>query len=196
MKIKYLGHSCFVVTSNNYAIVLDPFKDVRGFNDVELTANEVICSHSHFDHAYTEKINLIKADSPFNNYKLSAYHDECKGSKRGLNDINILCAENKKLVHLGDLGHELDDNYLKELKDVDVLMIPIGGTYTINDNQALKIINDINPKYIIPMHYKDGNKGLEVLAEINEFLIKAKEYQDRLLLVRGYQEEIEIWNHY
>lgn len=191
MKIKYYGHSCFALTSNDYTIVLDPFKDVEGFDDIDLEANEVICSHSHMDHAYVDGVKInVKDNSPFINEKIHVYHDECKGEKRGKNDINILLAENKKIVHLGDLGHVLDEDTIEKLKDTDVLMIPIGGFYTIDYKQAIEIINEIKSKQIIPMHYKDTNKGLPVLGTVEEFM---KAYgKDNLLLLKGYNQEINI----
>lgn len=193
MKIKYLGHSCFLINSNDYLLVIDPFKDVNGFKDIDLVANEVVCSHSHLDHAYMEGVKVIAKDnSPFTINKIGTYHDNENGSKRGLNDINIINAEGKRIVHLGDLGHLLNDEIVKSLKEVDVLMIPIGGFYTINTNDALEIVKKINPKIIIPMHYKDNGKGLDVLEDIDSFVLKAKDYQDRLKLVKGYNQEIEI----
>lgn len=191
MKIKYHGHACFSITCNDYTIVLDPYKDVEGFIDVDLEANELICSHLHMDHAYVDGVKIIPKDnSPFINEKIHVYHDECKGEKRGKNDINILLAENKKLVHLGDLGHELDEDSISKLANTDILMIPIGGFYTIDHKQAINIINRINPKQVIPMHYKDGNKGLPVLGSVDEFV---NAYQkDNLVLVKGYNQEIII----
>lgn len=193
MKIKYHGHSCFSITSEDYTIVLDPYKNVNGFKDISLKANEVICSHMHGDHSYTDEIAYINdVVSPFIINKIPSYHDNELGQKRGLNDINILMAEGKRVVHLGDLGHVLEDRDVEKLKGVDVLMVPVGGYFTINANEALEIIKKIEPKYIIPMHYKDQNLNFEVLSDINEFLEVAKDYKDRMLLIRGYEEEIEI----
>lgn len=192
MKIKYHGHACFSVTSDNYTVVIDPYKGVEGFKDIDLVANEVICSHSHQDHCYTDGVKINKTNSPFINEKISVFHDNEKGNKRGLNDINILKAENKVVVHLGDLGHLLDDGIVSKIKNCDVLMIPVGGFFTIGNEESLQIIEAVNPKFIIPMHYKDNDKGLGVLATVDEFINKADKYLDKLLLVKGYEKEIEI----
>lgn len=193
MKIKYHGHSCFSITSEDYTIVLDPYKNVNGFKDINLEANEVICSHMHGDHSYTDEIKYINdVISPFIINKIPSYHDKELGHKRGLNDINILMAEGKRIAHLGDLGHILEDKDVEKLKGVDVLMIPVGGYFTIDFNEALEIIKKIEPKHIVPMHYRDQNLNFEVLSDINEFLEVAKDYEDRMLLIRGYEEEIEI----
>lgn len=189
MIIKYYGHSCFSVTSNNYTIVLDPYCGVEGFNDVNLNANEVICSHGHRDHSYIEGVHITKENSPFVVSKIDSYHDDAEGSKRGLNLITVLEAENKKIVHLGDLGHLLDGKTINRIKECDVLMIPIGGFYTIDATQAIKIIEDVKPLNVIPMHYKDGDKGLSVLSSIDDFV---NMYKKPCLLIKGYEKQIEI----
>lgn len=192
INITYLGHACFKVESNDYSIILDPYKGVKGFNDIEGTYNEVICSHSHFDHAYTEKLNIVKKESPFKIENISSFHDDSKGSQRGVNNITIITIDNNKIVHLGDLGHLLDKDSLSKLKDTTVLLIPIGGTYTIDSDTALKLINDINPRYVVPMHYKDGDKGLEVLEDIESFIKKSESIKDKLRLVKGYNKTFEL----
>lgn len=189
MIIKYHGHSCFSVISEGYTIVLDPYCGINGLNDVNLKANEVITSHDHKDHAYVEGVSITKTISPFKVNKILTYHDDAKGAKRGSNYITVLEAENKKIVHLGDLGHLLDETIINKIKGCDVLMIPVGGFFTIDASQAIKIIEDVNPKNVIPMHYRDGNKGYDVLGTIDDFI---KLYNKPCLLVRGYEKEAEI----
>ena len=192
MKVKYLGHSCFVVNDNDYSIVLDPYKGVRGFKDINLEANEVICSHSHFDHAYTDEIKLINKESPFKVSRIKVFHDDKKGTLRGENYITVLESNGKRIVHLGDLGHMLDKDIIDELIEVDVLMIPVGGFYTIGPDIANRIVEEMKPKYIIPMHYKDGDKGLDVLKTVEDFINIYKGNKESLKLVKGYDKEIDI----
>ena len=193
MKIKYHGHSCFSVISDNYTIVLDPYKEVEGYDTLSLTGNEVICSHGHSDHGYKDAVKIIEnTNNPFTVETIHVFHDDTNGSQRGLNDINVLCAENKKVVHMGDLGHMLDEDIINSLKHCDVLMIPVGGFYTIDHKQALELIKQIEPKYIIPMHYRDGKHGFDVLESIDDFINDGKQYEDKLLLVKAYEKEIEL----
>ena len=138
IQITYLGHACFVVTNDDYSIILDPYKGVNGFKDIEGTYNEVLCSHDHFDHCYKEKIKIISKPSPFCISFVDSYHDDVKGEKRGTNKIMIIDSGDKRIVHLGDLGHLLDLNTINKLGKVDVLLIPIGGTYTIDSSDAIK----------------------------------------------------------
>lgn len=193
MKIKYHGHACFEITSDNYSIVLDPYKGVNGFDDINLTANQVICSHEHFDHCYVEGVKIIESNiNPFLIKTLNCFHDNDKGKQRGNNRITILSAEGKRIAHFGDLGHDLDDELRNELLNLDAIMIPVGGYYTIGPKEVYKIIKDIKPRYVIPMHYKDGNKGLEVIKELDEFISLAPDLKDSCLLLKGYKQEIEL----
>ncbi len=190
MKITYNGHACFTVESEGYSIVLDPYKGVRGFGDVSLEANEVLCSHGHMDHAYTDGVKIKEgAASPFETDFIYCFHDEKKGLLRGKNRITILSAEGKKVAHLGDLGHDLSREQIEKLKGLDCVMIPVGGFFTINAEKAAKIVREIEPGHIIPMHYKDGDKGLEVVGCVEKFtdLLSDKE-KKKLLLVKGYGE--------
>lgn len=192
LKLTYLGHASFTIESDNYSIILDPYKGVKGFKDIEGTYNEVLCSHDHFDHAYTDKLNIIKKESPFTIDYIDSYHDNNKGKDRGLNKITIISKDNIKIVHLGDLGHLLEEDSINKLNNVDVLLIPVGGTYTIDSDTALQIIKDINPKYVVPMHYKDGDKGLEALEDIESFINKSESIIDKLRLVKAYNNTLEL----
>ena len=194
MKITYHGHACFTVESNGYSIVLDPYKGVRGFGDVDLEANEVLCSHGHFDHAYTEGVKLKEGvSSPFKEEFIDCFHDDKEGSLRGNNRIAILSAEGKKIAHLGDLGHTLSDEHAQKLKDLDCVMIPIGGFFTIDAKTAVSILRQIEPKHIIPMHFKDGEKGLDVVGSFEDFeALLTEDEKKKLLLVKAYGETAEI----
>ena len=190
MKITYNGHACFTVESDGYSIVLDPYKGVRGFGDIDLEANEVLCSHSHFDHAYVDGVKITDGGkSPFTVEFIETFHDDENGAKRGKNRITILSAEGKKVAHLGDLGHLLSDKQAAKLKDLDLIMIPVGGFFTIDADQAAGIIRALDPKYIVPMHYRDEDKGLEVVGTAEDFIEKlTDDERKKLLLVKAYGE--------
>ena len=194
MKITYHGHACFTVESGGYSIVLDPYKGVRGYSDIDLTANEVLCSHGHFDHAYTDGVKVLDGPkSPFEIKKIDCFHDDQQGAKRGTNIIHILSAEGKRVAHFGDLGHMLSKEQAEELKDLDCAMIPVCGFFTIDAPAAVEILRQIEPKKIIPMHYKDGDKGLEMVGTVEQFIdLLTEDEKKKLLLVKGYEETVEI----
>ncbi|NQV00780.1 MAG: MBL fold metallo-hydrolase [Parcubacteria group bacterium] len=181
MTINWYGHSCFKITNQggHLTIIIDPFDKGIGLTPPRGAADIVIVSHDHNDH------NNIKAISnkPFiiNNpgeYDIkgariigcTGFHDKKKGEERGLNTIYLIKVDKIRLCHLGDFGQEkLTDKQLEAIGHVDVLMIPVGGTYTIDAREAAKIAKQIEPHLIVPMHYK--MPGLKInLAGLDEFL--------------------------
>ena len=134
----------------------------------------VLVSHDHSDH---NNIQAIKGDPYILNIPgeysikgisitgVASFHDEKKGAERGLNSIFILESEDLKIVHLGDLGSDLDEKQLEKISGVDVLMVPIGGKYTLDAKKAINIIKKLEPALIIPMHYKVKDLTLDIADE-------------------------------
>ncbi len=163
MKIKWYGHACFKLSySENLNVVTDPFDDHVGYPLCETEADIVTTSHGHGDHNYTESIKgkpaVLNRAGMFAFDDLTVrtvktFHDGENGERRGKNLIFIFEAEGLKIAHLGDLGHEPDEDQYAALAGIDVMMIPIGGYYTINTGIALKIVENVKPKLVIPMHF-------------------------------------------
>lgn len=172
MKLTWLGHSCFKVESKGYTLILDPFEDgsVPGYRDIRQEADEVLCSHEHHDHNARSVVTLRSASpSPFRITRISTYHDDVKGEKRGSNIIHILDDGQVRIAHMGDLGCELEPQQLEELKGLDAVLIPVGGFYTIDAAQAKKLIDQIQPKVTVPMHYRSDAFGYDVIGTLDEF---------------------------
>lgn len=172
MKLTMIGHACFKVESAGYSIVLDPYKDgyVPGLGPVRECADVVLCSHEHGDHGAREVVTL--KDSGCEAMKvetIATFHDPEKGAKRGPNTIHIMTDGKVKAAHLGDLGCELEEEQKERLKGMDVIMIPVGGFFTIDAQQAKKLIEEICPKYVIPMHYRSEFGGFDVIAPLTDF---------------------------
>lgn len=131
------------------------------------------CSHGHADHYGVECVQIINGteDSPFSVKKMNTYHDDKYGQLRGKNQIIVIEDEKSKIVHLGDLGCELLPEQKEQLMNIEVLMIPVGGYYTIDGKQAAKIVQELNPKIVIPMHYRDDTKryGFDVISTVDDF---------------------------
>ena len=171
MKLSWLGHSCFAIESGGYKIILDPFEKVRGYSDIKAEANGVYASHGHFDHAYFSGVNInLKPGNPFKITEFSSFHDDKNGSLRGENTIRLFEAEGIRLMHLGDLGHELSEKQYEKMQGADIVMIPVGGTYTIGPETARKVALGLRPGLIIPMHYRLGSYGFPELSELSDFL--------------------------
>jgi len=174
MQIFWKGQSCFQIISqtgkNNLVyLVIDPFDESTGLRVPKLEADILLISHSHADHNNKKAVSSpVPAKSPFiiegiGEYEIKnvfiqgihSWHDEKEGEERGENTIYTIEAEELKLCHFGDFGQkELSDKQLEEIGDVDILMIPVGGTYTIDSKGAAKVISQIEPKIVIPMHYQ------------------------------------------
>ncbi len=173
MKIEWFGHACFKI---NDSLVIDPYKDgsVPGYAPLRLEADKVICSHEHADHSGRENVTLSGNDCALETETVASWHDDQQGALRGPNNITIVRDGDEKLVHLGDLGHFPDETQLAAIKDADYLLIPVGGYYTIDGAMAAKICEAANPKHIIPMHYRNGERGYDVLSTLDAFLTATK----------------------
>ena len=169
MKLTLLGHSCFAVESGGYRVVLDPYY-VESYPPLHTSANEVLCSHHHRDHDSVEAAELTpRWGSPFTVETVQAFHDDQGGALRGTNTIHVLAAEGLRVVHLGDLGHELSGEQLAPLRGCDTLLIPVGGFYTIDAETAKRVADAIAPRVIVPMHYRGEGFGFDELGTLDAF---------------------------
>ena len=174
MKITYIGHACFLIEDNaGHTLAIDPYKagSVPGLSDHGLTADEVICSHNHYDHDDFEGVAAPEKPWPgkFDVMAIRTFHDDVQGAARGRNNINVIRIDGKKVVHMGDIGCELTESQLDQIKNCDLLMIPVGGFYTIGARQAFNMTKAIDPRVVIPMHYRGKTFGYKEIATIEEF---------------------------
>lgn len=173
MKITYLGHSCFKFEKDGFAMIIDPYKagSVPGYAPLKEHANQVLSTHKHGDHfGWSEvKLAVTRADTPFMVSFIETFHDDKKGELRGFNNVIIVDVDGLKLVHMGDIGCMLDDDDLKKIKGCDVLMIPVGGFYTIDAKQAKEYVDKIAPKITIPMHYRGAGFGYDEIGTVDKF---------------------------
>lgn len=164
MKIRWLGHSCFLLTSaSGVRVLTDPFDPHIGYPAPAVEADIVTISHQHSDHNYTRVVKgKFKAIEKAGSYTMSGieikavptFHDEAGGSKRGQNLVFRLLIDGLAVVHCGDLGHPLTPDQVLALGTVDVLLVPVGGFYTIDPAAALQVKNQLQPTLTIPMHFK------------------------------------------
>lgn len=171
MNLTWLGHACFLLESGGFRALLDPYKGVRGLADIAAEADAVYCSHGHFDHAYTDQVALTTdKENPFTVMEIQTFHDDQGGALRGRNTVRRFQAEGVGVIHLGDLGHPLTEEQLSDLGGCDVLLLPVGGTYTVDAAQAKAVAEAIGPRVIVPMHYRQGAVGFDELATLDDFL--------------------------
>ena len=182
MEITYIGHACFVIKlSTGLEICFDPYShgSVPGLSDADAVADVVYCSHSHRDH--NDSGSVRSPEDPYSGDMpevqiIRTFHDDVGGSARGRNNITIINDKGSKIVHMGDIGCDLTEEQITLLKGCDLLMIPVGGFYTIDSKKAFEQCCQIDPKVVIPMHFSGAGFGYDVISGREEFvsLIKAQ----------------------
>lgn len=187
MFVSWHGHACVAIEFDTYVVVVDPHDGSSiGLKKPVVKGDLILVTHDHFDH---NAVNIVAKDKSrvlkmhygealIDNVKITGlrtYHDKSKGKRRGENTVYIVEIENFKLAHLGDLGEVPGEDILVKLRNVDLLIIPVGGTFTIEPNEAWLIIEKTKPKNIMPIHYWVPGTTLP-LKPIEEFLKHVKEY--------------------
>lgn len=171
MRLTWMGHACFLLESKEGRVVFDPYEpgSVPGLVLPELAAEAVLCSHDHHDHRHASGVKQSKMRPGFTVEKVHSFHDGENGAKRGGNTIHIVTAEGKRIVHMGDIGHLLTPEQVSAIGVPDVLMLPVGGYYTIDAAVAKRICDMLSPRIIIPMHYRGRGFGYEEISELEPF---------------------------
>jgi L-ascorbate metabolism protein UlaG (beta-lactamase superfamily) len=179
MVIEWLGHSCFKITlKSGLRVLLDPYNSEIGYPTAAQEADIVTVSHDHSDHNDVSRVtggySLVNTAGVHTFGELviegfETWHDHSKGAHRGRNIVYLLSVRGIRICHMGDLGCVPDDDLLCKLYGADILLIPVGGRYTIDAQEALTICERIEPNIIIPMHFKTADTNLDI-APLHEFL--------------------------
>lgn len=166
IRLTWLGHSCFKLECGGHSAVIDPYREVTGYPPLQAEAGEVFKSHDHDDHGWLQAVTLVEepGESPFKVSTEACWHDEKGGSLRGSNLITIFEADGLKIAHFGDIGHQPDPELAEKLKGLDAALIPVGGFFTIDGKEAFTLMETIDPKVTIPMHFRRGQYGFDVIS--------------------------------
>ncbi|WP_434309036.1 MBL fold metallo-hydrolase [Hominifimenecus sp. rT4P-3] len=174
VNLTWRGHSCFKLEQDGFSIVVDPYKDgkVPGLSDLRDTANRIICSHSHDDHGYVEAITYqeTEQENPFQLTMIACPHDDEGGTKRGMNMIHVFDNGELRIAHFGDIGCPLNEKQKEMLGSLDVVMVPVGGFYTMEPDGIEAMLEELNPTVVIPMHYRTESFGFPVIGTLDDFL--------------------------
>ena len=190
MRISWLGHACFLLETNQGTrLITDPYEPggyggAVGYSPINLEADIVTVSHQHADHNNIQdfKNSLIVSEEGKTLVKnieikgILSYHDKDKGQSRGENIIFTIWADGLKVVHFGDLGEK--DIDLASFSDIDIAIVPVGGTFTIDAVEASQLIREISPKITIPMHYKTPKLGFDIDG-VDKFLKANPDYEKK-----------------
>jgi L-ascorbate metabolism protein UlaG (beta-lactamase superfamily) len=191
LDVTWLGHGCFRLRGRGAAAVTDPFPPTIGLKLSRLEADLVTVSHEHPNHSYTQVVREAYEIHGPGEYEVAGisvigvptYHDAEKGAKRGRNTVYLIEIDDVRICHLGDLGHRLEDSEAEAISSPDVLLVPVGGRSAINAAQAAEVVRQLEPRYVVPMHYAIPGLKLE-LDSIDRFLkemgVTASEPQPKL----------------
>lgn len=205
MLITYLGHASFKIqckpNAEEVSIITDPFEEkMTGLKMPHLQADIVTVSHQHTDHnniaALRGESFVISQPGEYEVkkvfiYGIPSWHDKVQGQERGSNTIYRFEAEDLVLVHLGDLGHTLSDEQIEKIGEVDILLIPVGGVYTINAKEAVELVNQLEPRIVIPMHYQVSGLKLK-LDSVNNFVKQSGLKPENLDKLRINKKELPL----
>src|SRR3989344_3406501 len=202
MVIQWYGQSCFKITSGEFILAIDPFGRETGLTPPRFKADVLLVTHDHEEHSNIEAIQgepfLIKGPGEYDVKDitvqgLQSFHDKRKGQDRGLNTIYVIEIEDVRVCHMGDFGEgELREDLREKLGEIDILLIPVGGVYTIDAEEASKIVSELEPKIVIPMHYRiEGlNYKIDQVEKfIQEMGEKKIEPEERLVIKKKSIEE-------
>jgi len=189
MDISWLGHSCFRIKGSHATVITDPYSPSLGYSLGKPTARIVTVSHQHPGHSYVQGVGgEPRVITGPGEYEISGiliigiatFHDAEGGEKRGKNTVYLMEVDEVSVCHLGDLGHVLTAEQAEELGNVDILLLPVGGVSTINAPAAAEVVRRLEPKVVIPMHYKTQALSWE-LEPVGRFLkeIGVKEVNSR-----------------
>ena len=209
MIITWIGHSCFKLQNktgpDGITITTDPFDKSIGLKAPNFESNIVTVSHDHYDHNNVKALRgtpyIINQAGEYDTKGIiiagvESYHDAKNGSERGNNIIYRIEIDNISVSHLGDLGHTLDSKQLDLMVGTDILLIPVGGTYTLDAKQAVEIVSRIEPRMVIPMHYSTPSLKIKIDGVdkfVKEMGIKPT-YEDKLKISKKDlpQEDMEL----
>jgi len=172
MTINWYGQSCFKIEAKGVNLLIDPFSKNIGLRPPRLNTDIFLVTHEHYDHNNLEGAPsdsfVVRGPGEYEKsgvyiWGITSFHDNAQGTQRGLNTIYVIRMEDISLCHMGDFGQDkLTEEQLEAIGDVDILFIPVGGKYTIGGNEAAAIAREIEPKIIIPMHYKIPGLNIDI----------------------------------
>ncbi len=197
MEITWLGHSSFRIKGSQTTIITDPYSPDLGYSFGKQTAAIVTVSHQHLGHSFVEGVGgefrVIKGPGEYEIANtlvigLATFHDKDEGREKGKNTVYAIQLDDMSICHLGDLGHVLTAQQVEDIGNVDVLLVPVGGVSTINATAAAEVVRQLEPKAVVPMHFKTPalSRDLEPVDRfLKEMSVKDPTSRPKLTFTKG-----------
>ena len=204
MEIRWLGHACFTVTHKDYTIAIDPYNSdyVAGYPKLSgLRADKLLVSHESYGHNYREGVALSgrpESECPFTITPMEVWHDTVCGIMRGSCLVHLIEADGIRVAHMGDIGAPLTGEQAGRLYDLDAMLVTAGSCTALPSQEVWRLIEELFPKVIVPMHYRDGKRGprrLEHVEELTKYFAPelVRRYDtDRLIITRDMEPQIAL----
>lgn len=190
MTITYHGHACFRLKGKTGTVVFDPYSEMVGWALPSLSADVVVASHEHPDHNEIKAVRgTARREKPFaiteageyevggiSVFSVSTWHDDQQGVLRGKNLVSTVLIDGVRVTHCGDLGHPFTPEQQGQIGETDVLLVPVGGVYSLDPETAVKVIHMLEPSFVIPMHYKTDRHDPKLFSELKTVQDFLKEY--------------------
>ncbi len=186
MKLTWYGLACFYLEGKDASVLMDPFDDTVGYEVPYVEADLWTCSHDHYDHNHGASVLNSDALSAVDGLDtgtiktaaVKSWHDDRQGAVWGENTIWVVTLEGMRIAHLGDLGHLLTPEHLEQIGPVDLLLVPTGGIYTIDERAAAGVVRSMGAKLVIPMHYQTNHlRGFELNEGVDAFIEELEHYR-------------------
>ena len=174
MEIRWLGHACFTITHNGYTLAIDPYNSdyVTGYPKLRgVKADKLLISHDSYGHNYREGVVLSgrpESDCPFSITPMEVWHDTVCGIMRGSCLVHLIEADGIRAAHFGDIGAPLTGEQAGKLYNLDAMMVTAGSCTALPSQEVFRLTEELFPRVVIPMHYRDGNRGPRRLEHVEE----------------------------
>ena len=174
MEIRWLGHACFTITHNGYTLAIDPYNSdyVTGYPKLRgVKADKLLISHDSYGHNYREGVVLSgrpESDCPFSITPMEVWHDTVCGIMRGSCLVHLIEADGIRAAHFGDIGAPLTGEQAGKLYNLDAMMVTAGSCTALPSQEVFRLTEELFPRAVIPMHYRDGNRGPRRLEHVEE----------------------------
>ena len=175
MTIQWLGHACFKITHNGYSVVIDPYDSdyIPGYPKLKTTADKLLISHNSAGHGYARGVTLSGKSERENPFEISSFtvdHDSVGGIMRGTCLVHILEADGMKIAHMSDIGTQLNGGQVSKLFGADVIMATAGSLTGLPAQEIARMYDELYPRVLIPMHYRDGKRGSRRLETVQDLI--------------------------